>query len=45
MADIDTPIFSLDDMPIAFKAGKGREWKNKKTGQQRYLEFLRCPDC
>ena len=42
---IDTPIFSVDDMPIAFKAERDKTGKIKKTGQQRYLEFLRCPDC
>ena len=42
---LDTPIFSLDDMPIAFKAERDENGKIKKTGQQRYLELLRCPYC
>ncbi len=42
---LDTPIFSLDDMPIAFKAERDENGKIKKNGQQRYLELLRCPYC
>ncbi|HEY7569882.1 MAG TPA: AAA family ATPase [Nitrososphaeraceae archaeon] len=42
---LDTPIFSLDDMPIAFKAERVENGKVKKNGQQRYLELLRCPYC
>ena len=42
---LDIPIFSLDDMPIAFKAERDENGKVKKSGQQRHLELLRCPYC
>lgn len=42
---LDVPIFSLGDMPIAFKAERDGNGKVKKSGQQRYLDFLICPYC
>lgn len=42
---LDVPIFSLNDMPIAFKAERDANGKVKKTGQQRYLDLLSCPYC
>jgi hypothetical protein len=41
---LDIPIFSLDDMPIAYKAERDTQG-NVKTGQQRYLDLLNCPYC
>ena len=42
---LDVPIFSLNDMPIAFKAERDANGNIKKTGQQRYLDLLNCPYC
>ena len=42
---LDVLIFSLNDMPIAFKAERDANGTVKKTGQQRYLDLLNCPYC
>jgi DNA replicative helicase MCM subunit Mcm2 (Cdc46/Mcm family) len=42
---LDVPIFSLNDMPIAFKAERDENGNVRKSGQQRYLELLNCPYC
>jgi DNA replicative helicase MCM subunit Mcm2 (Cdc46/Mcm family) len=42
---LDVPIFSLNDLPIAFKAERNANGTVKKTGQQRYLDLLSCPYC
>ena len=42
---LDVPIFSLNDMPIAFKAERDANGVVKRTGQQRYLDLLNCPYC
>ncbi|MGC1134463.1 MAG: AAA family ATPase [Nitrososphaeraceae archaeon] len=42
---LDVPIFSLNDMPIAFKAERDANGNVKKTGPHRYLDLLNCPYC